>query len=116
MVLFAPLVLTRLRWFFATGDRRDAEILALRHQVLVLQRQIKRAQFNPADRTILAMLESVFDPRRLAEVFLIVKPATVIGWPRRLVTRHWTHPPTHQEAWPAAHRRRCSTVDPADRW
>ena len=39
MVLFAPLarlVLTRFRWFFATGDQRDAEILALRHQILVL--------------------------------------------------------------------------------
>jgi hypothetical protein len=32
MVLFAPLapqVLTRLRWYFATGDQRGAEILAV---------------------------------------------------------------------------------------
>ena len=52
MVLFAPLarlVLTRFRWFFASGDQRDAEILALRHQVLVLQRQIDRAQFSETD-------------------------------------------------------------------
>ena len=47
------LVLTRLRWVFATGDQRDAEILALRHQLLVLQRQIDRAQFTETDRTIL---------------------------------------------------------------
>jgi hypothetical protein len=32
------LVVTRLRWLLATGDQRDAEILALRHQVLVRQR------------------------------------------------------------------------------
>ena len=31
----------------ATGDERDAEILALRHQILVLQRQINRTRENP---------------------------------------------------------------------
>ena len=60
------LVVSRLRWMFATGDRRDAEILALRHQLLVLQRQIGRAQFTETDRTILAMLSGVFDRRRPA--------------------------------------------------
>jgi len=32
------LTLTRLRWLFATGDARNAEILAFRHQILMLQR------------------------------------------------------------------------------
>lgn len=91
---FARLVLTRFRWFFATGDQRDAEILALRHQVLVLQRQINRPQFTDTDCTILAALANALDRRRLGEVFLIVKPATVIDWHRRLVARHWTQPPT----------------------
>jgi len=59
------------------GDERDVEILALRHQVLVLERQINRARFTDSYRTILAMLASVFDRRRLAEVFLIVRPETV---------------------------------------
>ena len=94
------LVFSRLRWVFATGDQRDAEILALRHQLIVLQRQIERAKFTEADRTILAMLAGAFDRRRLAEVFLIVKPATVIGWHRRLVTRHWTQPPTAKRGRP----------------
>jgi len=41
--LFAHLVgllVARVGLFVLTGDRRDAEILALRHQVLVLQRQV----------------------------------------------------------------------------
>ena len=77
-------VIARLRWVFATGDRRDAQILALRHQLIVLQRQIDRAQSTEPDRTLLPMLAGVFDRRRLGEVFLIVKPAAVVGWGRRL--------------------------------
>ena len=103
MVLFAPiarLVITRFRWFFATGDTRDAEILALRHQIHVLQRQIRRAQFTDTDRTILAVLGSVVDRRRLADVMLIVQPATVLGWHRRLVARRWTQPPARRTGRP----------------
>ena len=48
------LVIGRLRWLIATGDERDAEILALRHQILVLQRQVDRPLFTDTDRTILA--------------------------------------------------------------
>jgi hypothetical protein len=89
----ARLVVTRLGWLFASGDERDAEILALRHQVLVLQRQIPHPRFTETNRTILAALSTVFDRARLARVMLIVKPDTVIGWHRRLVARHWTQPP-----------------------
>ena len=42
----ARLVLTRIGWVFATGDSWDAEILALRHQIFVLQRQVDRPRFN----------------------------------------------------------------------
>ena len=87
------LSIARLGLLLVSGDRRDAEILALRHQILVLQRQIERPRFTPTDRTILAMLSGAFDRRRLGRVMLIVKPATVIGWHRRLVARHWTQPP-----------------------
>ena len=70
------LVVSRLRWLLATGDQRDAEIVALRHQLLVLQRQVVRPAFTDTDRTILAVLSEVFDRKRLGEVFLIVKSAT----------------------------------------
>jgi len=92
--VLARLVLRRFRWLFAGGDARDAEILALRHQVLVLQRQINRPKFNETDRTILALLASVMDQARRGRSLLIVRPATVLAWHRRLVARHWTQPPT----------------------
>jgi len=38
------------------------------------------------------MLSTAFDRVRFAEVFLSVKPATVIGWHRRLAARHWKQP------------------------
>ncbi len=90
---FARLLVTRYRWFFATGDARDAEILALRHQILVLQRQIGRPQFTDTDRTILAVLASAMERARRRTAFLIVRPETVLRWHRRLVARHWTQPP-----------------------
>ncbi len=78
---------------FATGDARDAEILALRHQILALNRQINRPQFSDTDRTILAVLASAMNTTRRRTAFLIVRPDTVLRWHRRLVARHWTQAP-----------------------
>ncbi|MCP3934847.1 MAG: hypothetical protein GY708_05680 [Actinomycetia bacterium] len=75
------LAFERVGLLLVSGDGRVAEILALRHQIRVLQRQISRPKFTPADRAVLA---KAFDRRRLAKVMLIVKPETVIGWHRRL--------------------------------
>ncbi len=66
----------------------------------MLQRQISRAQFTDTDRTILAVLGSVVDRRRLADVMLIVQPTTVLGWHRRLVARRWTQPPARRTGRP----------------
>ncbi len=66
------LLVARVGLLVLTGDRRDAEILALRHQVLVLQRQVSRPRFSEADRTIFAVLSQAIDRHRLAQVFLVV--------------------------------------------
>ncbi|MFW2383985.1 MAG: hypothetical protein ACN4GZ_19690 [Acidimicrobiales bacterium] len=95
------LLISRLVLLLVSGDRRDAEILALRHQILVLQRQIERPSFTPTDRTILAVLSRAFDRRRLDSVMLIVRPDTVISWHRRLVARHRTQPPQPRIGRPA---------------
>jgi hypothetical protein len=54
------LLIARVGLLLVSGDKRDAEILTLRHQVLGLQRQIDRPSLTPTDRTILAMLSRAF--------------------------------------------------------
>jgi len=64
---------------------RDLEILALRHQVAVLRRQVKRPDLLPADRMILAALGSRLPPGRL-----LFSPATLLRWHHELVRKHWS--------------------------
>ncbi len=84
------LLFARLGLLITSGDERDAEILSLRHQIRVLQRQVPHPRFTPVDRAVLGVLAQIFDRRRLEGVMLIVKCDTVIGWHKRLVARRWT--------------------------
>ncbi len=68
----------------SSDAERDLEILALRHQVAVLGRQVKRPDLLPADRMILAALGSRLPPGRL-----LFSPATLLRWHRELVRKHW---------------------------
>ncbi|HVA60521.1 MAG TPA: hypothetical protein VNG13_08290 [Mycobacteriales bacterium] len=61
---------------------KEIEILALRHEIAVLRRQVKRPRYQPADRALLAALAGVL-PRRRWGVFG-VQPAIILGWHRRL--------------------------------
>jgi transposase len=65
----------------------QAEVLVLRRQVQVLERQIKRVHWSPADRIILAALHERLP--RTAWSALRVQPETVLGWHRDLVRRRW---------------------------
>jgi transposase InsO family protein len=62
-------------------------VLALRQQVKVLERQIKRARWQPDDRLILSVLRERLP--RTAWASLLVQPETVLGWHRELVRRRW---------------------------
>src|SRR5262245_27068234 len=69
-----------------TSDaERDLELLALRHQVAVLRRQVKRPELLPADRLILSAIGLRLPPGRL-----MFSPATLLRWHQELVRRHWS--------------------------
>jgi putative transposase len=70
---------------------KEIEILLLRHQLQVLQRQVARPQLTQADRALLAAFSRVL-PRRAWKTSLFVTPATVMRWHRELVARRWTYP------------------------
>jgi putative transposase len=69
---------------------KDAEILVLRHQLAVLHRQVPRPRFEPTDRAFITALSRVVGRDRWS--MLLVKPATILAWHRRLVANHWTYP------------------------
>jgi putative transposase len=72
------------------SDRdKDAEILALRHQLAVLERQMgrTRVRFTPTDRAFLAALLHRLAPEPLHRMRLLVRPDTVLRWHRDLIRR-----------------------------
>ena len=77
----------------ARSDRaKDAEILILRHQVAVLQRQVKTPRLSWADRAILAALARLLPRGHLRQLRLIISPRTVLRWHADLVRRRWSYP------------------------
>jgi putative transposase len=70
---------------------KEIEILLLRHQLRVLERQVARPQLTQADRALLAALGGVLPPQAWKRS-LFVTPATLLRWHRELVARRWTYP------------------------
>ena len=75
------------------GDRaKDAEILALRHQITILERRLRgeKVQFAPTDRALLAALLHRLPRDVLRSVRLLVRPETVLRWHRNLIAHRHT--------------------------
>jgi putative transposase len=89
--LFGPLfsaLFASLSASFRSRAALQLEILALRHQLGVLQRSVKRPQLTPPDRFLWAGLCAVWKDWRSSVFF--VQPSTVIGWHRKGFRLFWT--------------------------
>jgi putative transposase len=69
---------------------KEIEILVLRHQLQVLERQVARPQLHASDRALLAAFSRAL-PRSAWSSFFVT-PATLLRWHRELVARRWTYP------------------------
>ncbi len=64
------------------------ENVALRHQLGVLRRSVKKPKLTPLDRLLWAWLSGVWADWRCA--LIVVKPETVIAWHRKGFRLFWT--------------------------
>ena len=78
-----------LRLLAASDRDKEVEILVLRHQIAVLQRQLgkTRPRFFPGDRAFLAALLHRLPRDVLGQFRLLVRPETVLRWHRDLLAR-----------------------------
>lgn len=69
-----------LRLLPASDRDKEVEILALRHQIAVLERQLgdRKVRFTPPDRALLAALPHHLRPETLRRMRLLVRPDTVL--------------------------------------
>jgi putative transposase len=80
-----------LRLLPASDRDKDIEILVLRHQIAVLERQLggQKVRFAPPDRAFLAAVLHRLAPDVLRCLRLLVRPDTVLRWHRDLIAcRH----------------------------
>ena len=96
-----------LRLVPASDRDKDVEILALRHQIAVLERQLggKKVRFTPPDRALLAALLHRLGPETLRRMRLLVRPDTVLRWHRDLIRKHRRVPRPHDRDMRPLHQR-----------
>jgi putative transposase len=68
---------------------KDTEILVLRHQIAVLQRQLGtgKPRFDLSDRALLAALLHRLPRQVIKGLLLLVRPDTILRWHRDLIAR-----------------------------
>jgi putative transposase len=82
-----------LRLLPMSNRDKDVEILALRHQLTMLERQLgaRRVRFEAGDRAFLAALLHRLPREALYKLRLLVRPDTVLRWHRDLLARRHAH-------------------------
>jgi hypothetical protein len=73
---------------FKSRTALQVENIALRHQLAVLRRSVKRPKLTSADRLLWAWLCEAWSDWR--SFLMVVQPETVIGWYRKGFRLFWT--------------------------
>src|SRR5260370_39563890 len=88
-MLATLVVLLRALGLFCRGHRAVAlENVALRQQLSVLRRSVRRPQLRTRDRLFLVLLAKAWPDWRTA--LIVVQPDTVVRWHRQWLRRRWT--------------------------
>jgi len=74
---------------FRSREFKELEIVVLRHELVVLRRQLARPRLDESDRVFLAAAGRLLS--RASESSFFVRPETLLGWHRQLVRRRWTY-------------------------
>src|SRR4029453_13361605 len=94
LVLFCYVLLRWLLELVTLRPRSDAfkdlEIIVLRHELAIFRRPPRRRRTGAVDRMSLAAASRLLPRARWRS--LIVTPATLLRWHRRLVVKRWTSP------------------------
>ena len=111
---FVFLLTTRVVAGLRLSRREEAwqitEILILRHQLAVLQRQPRRPKLNWADRALLAILLGVIPNARRHGLRLLVTPDTILRWHRDIIRRRWAAKSIRGKTGRPATRRNIKTL------
>ncbi len=87
MIILLQLTLKTLLSIFQTRQNLVLENLALRQQLAVLNRSVKRPPLTPSDRMFWVMLSRIWS--HWAKTLLIVQPETVVRWHRESFRCYW---------------------------
>nr|WP_260408641.1 integrase core domain-containing protein [Planomonospora venezuelensis] len=85
--LIVTTVFAFLRLLPGSDRDKEIEILVLRHQLTVLQRQVSKPAFTSGDRFVLAGLLGHLSMGKLRHLALLVRPETILRWHRDLLRR-----------------------------
>jgi putative transposase len=67
----------------------EVEVVVLRHQLMVLNRQVGRPRLRRRDRMFMAAISRALPRARWSS--FVVSPQTLLRWHRELVRRKWTY-------------------------
>ena len=80
---YLPILILGLVGLGSAPDAKDIEIAVLRHQLMVVRRQVARPRYAPADRMVLAVLPRLLPRERQVAIAEVAPDSPACGTPPR---------------------------------